>query len=78
MFVESINKDQEDISRLALRGIPIVSIHGTHERRSKTMVNPLHNLEHSGLLIHLDCSTIVFQINGEKVAVHGMSGVSEK
>ncbi len=78
MFVESINKEQREISPLALRGIPIVAIHGTHERRSKTMVNPLHNLEHSGLLIHLDRSAVVFQVNGEKVAVHGMSGVSEK
>ena len=77
-FVDSIDKDIKDISPLALRGIPMVAIHGTHERRSTTMINPLHNLEHSGLLIHLDKSAVVFDVNGEKVAVHGMSGVSEK
>lgn len=78
IFVESIGKPQEEISPLALRGIPIVSIHGTHERRSKTMVNPIHNLEHSGLLIHLERGAVVFDVKGQKVAVHGMSGVSEK
>ncbi len=77
-FNNSIGKKIEDISPLALRGIPMVAIHGTHERRSATMINPLHNLEHSGLLIHLDRQAVVFDINGEKVAIHGMSGVSEK
>lgn len=77
-FIESIGKDIKEISPLALRGIPFIAIHGTHERRSTTMINPIHNLEHSGLLIHLDKGAVVFDINGEKVAVHGMSGVSEK
>ncbi|MBU4124431.1 MAG: metallophosphoesterase, partial [Nanoarchaeota archaeon] len=68
----------KEVSPLALRGIPVVTIHGTHERRSGEMINPLQSLEKSGLIIHLDSSSVVFDVNGEKVAIHGMSGVSEK
>jgi DNA repair exonuclease SbcCD nuclease subunit len=77
-FLEIINKEKSELSPLALRGIPIVVIHGTHEKRSKYMVNPMQALEHSGLVVHLDCATAVFEINGEKVAIHGMSGVSDR
>jgi DNA repair exonuclease SbcCD nuclease subunit len=77
-FLEIINKEKRELSPLALRGIPIIVIHGTHEKRSKYMVNPMQALEHSGLVVHLDCATAVFEINGEKVAIHGMSGVSER
>jgi len=77
-FVNVVNKKKEEISPLSLRGIPIVIIHGTHERRSKYMTNPIQALEHAGLLIHLDRSTVVFEIDGKKVAIHGMSGVPEK
>ncbi|MBU5557998.1 MAG: DNA repair exonuclease [Candidatus Aenigmatarchaeota archaeon] len=61
-----------------LRGIPIVAIHGTHERRSKHLINPIQALEHTGHLLHLHCETAVFDIAGKKVAVHGMSGVPER
>lgn len=77
-FLEIINKGEHELSPLALRGVPIVMIHGTHEKRSKYTINPIQSLEHSGLIIHLDCATAVFEINGEKVAIHGMSGVSDR
>jgi DNA repair exonuclease SbcCD nuclease subunit len=77
-FLDIINKDKKEISPLSLRGVPIIAIHGTHERRSKYVVNPVQALEHAGLLIHLDSSTILFEINDKKIAVHGMSGVPEK
>jgi DNA repair exonuclease SbcCD nuclease subunit len=77
-LIDVVNKEKKDISPLALRGVPIVSIHGTHERRTKYMVNPVQALEHAGLLIHLHCGAVVFDINGEKVAIHGMSGVPER
>ena len=77
-FVEIINKEKHDISPSALRGIPIVAIHGTHERRSKFLINPIQSLEHAGLIIHLHLATAVFEIDGKKVAVHGMSGVPER
>jgi DNA repair exonuclease SbcCD nuclease subunit len=77
-FLEIINKEKHEISPSAIKGIPIVAIHGTHERRSKYLVNPIEALEHAGLLIHLHCATAVFEIDGKKVAVHGMSGVPDK
>ena len=41
-------------------------------------MNPVQALEHAGLLINLHCASAVFEINGEKVAVHGLSGVPER
>ncbi len=77
-LVEMIGKEKNEVSQSALRGTPIVTIHGTHERRSKYLVNPLESLEHAGILIHLSASTAVFDIEGKKVAIHGMSGVPDK
>jgi DNA repair exonuclease SbcCD nuclease subunit len=77
-FLEIINKEEHEISPSALKGIPIVVIHGTHERRSKYLINPIQALEHAGLLIHLHCATAVFEIEGRKIAIHGMSGVPDR
>ncbi len=77
-FIEIRNKEKHEVSPLAFRGIPIVAIHGTHERRSRQMVNPVQALEHAGLLVHLHCATALFEIGGKKVAIHGMSGVPER
>ncbi len=77
-FLEIMNKEKIEMSPLALRGIPIVAIHGTHEKRSKHLINPIQSLEHAGLLIHLHCATAVFEIEGRKIAVHGMSGVPDR
>jgi DNA repair exonuclease SbcCD nuclease subunit len=77
-FLEIINKEKIDMSPLALRGVPIVMIHGTHEKRSKHLINPIQSLEHVGLVTHIHCATAVFEIEGRKVAVHGMSGVADR
>ncbi len=71
-------KEEKEISPSALRGIPIVAISGTHDRRSRHLVNPVQALEHAGLLINLHCATAVFQIGEEKIAIHGLSGVPER
>ena len=77
-LVKLIGKAKEEISSPALRGIPVIAIHGNHERRSRELVNPVQALEHAGLLINLHCSTAVFEINGEKIAIHGMGAVPER
>ncbi|MEM5804849.1 MAG: metallophosphoesterase [Candidatus Aenigmatarchaeota archaeon] len=77
-LVDVIGKPREELSPLALRGVPVIAIHGTHERRSRHLVNPVQELEHAGLLIHLHCSSVVYNIGEQKVAVHGMSGVPER
>lgn len=59
-------------------GIPVVGIHGTHERRPRAYTNPIELMANTGHMHHLDNEHIVFEKNGEKVVVHGMSGVPER
>jgi DNA repair exonuclease SbcCD nuclease subunit len=77
-LIKGIGKNTEKISKIALMGIPVVAIHGTHERRTKGLLNPVEALEKAGFLIYLHCNSAVFEKNGEKVAVSGMSGVPEQ
>jgi DNA repair exonuclease SbcCD nuclease subunit len=77
-LVKTINKNLKEISKRSLRGIPIVAVHGTHERRGKGLINAVEALEHAGMLIYLHCNSIIFEKDGEKVAIHGMSGVPER
>lgn len=75
---ELIGKDIKEVSPLALRGIPVIAIHGNHERRSRELINPVQALEHAGLVINLHCAAAVFEVNGEKIAIHGMGAVPER
>jgi DNA repair exonuclease SbcCD nuclease subunit len=59
-------------------GIPTVAIHGTHERRPREYTNPIELMSNTGHLHHLDNERTVFEKDGEKVAVFGLSGVPEK
>lgn len=78
--LEIVETDMEkEVSELNLRGVPMVAIHGTHERRSKSFVNPIQLLERIGYLIHLHGNYVVFKNKeGDKIAVHGLSGVPER
>ncbi len=68
----------EEPSGMALLGIPVVSIHGTHERRVKGLINPVQALEKAGFLIHLHCDGAVFEKEGERVCIQGLSGVPDQ
>jgi len=57
--------------------VPVFAIHGTHERRSKGMVNPIEMLETAGLLRSVHNKAEIFEKNGEKVAISGMGGVPD-
>lgn len=67
-----------EIPEACLRGVPVVAIHGTHERRGEGLTNPVEALEKAGFLIHLHCSSLALEVGNEVVALHGMSGVPEK
>lgn len=67
---------KEAVSPTALKGTPIIAIHGTHDRRGKHLLNPVQGLE-AGFLVHLHLSSIVLEVKGENVAIHGMGGVPE-
>jgi len=58
--------------------VPIVAIHGTHERRTKELVNPVELLEEAGFLVDVHAATAVFEKQGKKIAIQGMGGVPEE
>ncbi|MCX6777328.1 MAG: metallophosphoesterase family protein [Candidatus Micrarchaeota archaeon] len=58
--------------------VPIAAIHGTHERRSRGSSNPVQLLAEAGLFTDVHNSSAIFELDGEKVAVHGMGGVPEQ
>lgn len=77
-LVKLINKNIKEISERTLAGIPVIALHGTHERRGRDQVNAIQALEQAGFLIHLHCNGLIFEKDGEKVAIQGMSGVPER
>jgi DNA repair exonuclease SbcCD nuclease subunit len=77
-LADILDKNLEDISPVALRGVPVVALHGNHERRSAGLVNPVQALEAAGLLMHLHHNTLVLETPAGKVAIHGMSNVPER
>ncbi len=74
----SIDKNMEDVSPVAFRGVPIVALHGNHERRIRGLVNPVETLEAAGLLVHLHHNALILKTPGGKLAIHGMSNVPER
>jgi DNA repair exonuclease SbcCD nuclease subunit len=58
--------------------VPVVAIHGTHERRTKELVNPIELLEKAGFLVNVHSATAVFEKDGERVALQGMGGIPEE
>jgi len=70
-LVDRINKDLPEISKRTLSAIPMLALHGTHDRRSKDQTNVIEALEQTGFLIHLHCNGLVFEKNGQKVAIQG-------
>jgi len=74
----SVTKERKEICKRTLQHLPVVAIHGTHERRGRDETNAVETLENAGILVHLDCQNAVFEKNGIKVAIHGMSGTPER
>ncbi len=70
-----VGKDEDDITALPLRGVPVVAIHGNHERRGKGFVDSIKALESAGLLIRLHHNSIVLEDSEQKIAIHGMGYV---
>ena len=56
---------------------PIISIYGTHERRYSESINPVHLLEKAGLLYNLHAESILLELKGDQIGIHGLSGVPE-
>jgi DNA repair exonuclease SbcCD nuclease subunit len=58
--------------------VPVVAIHGNHERRSKDMVNPVQLLAASGAFIYLHGNSHSIEKGGERVFVFGLGSVPEE
>jgi len=74
----TIDKNMEEISPVSLRGVPIVAVHGNHERRIRGLVNPVEALEAAGLLIYIHHGALIFKTSAGKLAIHGMGNVPER
>ena len=72
------SKELKEVSERTLNHIPVVALHGNHERRAKGEFNTVQVIENAGLLIHLHGEYLIFEKNGERVALHGMSNVPER
>ncbi len=77
-LVRGIGKNVEELTPLHQQGIPVVAIHGTHERRVRGLINPVQALEKAGFLIYLHCNGVILEKAGEQVCIQGMSGVPEQ
>ncbi|MGQ9788338.1 MAG: metallophosphoesterase family protein [Candidatus Hadarchaeaceae archaeon] len=77
-LIRTVDKDMKEISPVALRGLPVLALHGNHERRTKGLTNPVEALEAAGLLIYLHHNSLVFEAGDRRVAIHGMSNVPEQ
>ncbi|HII39284.1 TPA: hypothetical protein HA318_04765 [Candidatus Micrarchaeota archaeon] len=58
--------------------VPIVAIYGTHERRTKGLVNIIQVLDSAGLVLNCHAGVVAADLNGERVAIQGMGGVPEE
>lgn len=73
-----VGKDADAIPLIKSEGIPVVAIHGTHERRTKGLLNPVEALEKAGFLVYLHCNGVVLQKGEERVCIQGLSGVPDQ
>ncbi len=58
--------------------IPVVAISGTHERLAEGRANVLNLLGIAGMLVDTSEATTIISMDGERVAVFGLGGVSEE
>ncbi len=64
--------------KIEFEGIPVVSIHGTHEFRGKDFANALSVLDQAGFMVYLHASEAIVSNENEILAIHGLGGVPEK
>ncbi len=64
-------------SPLPFRGIPVIAIHGNHDRRGGNLKNPVEALDAAGHLYYLNGDNIILEKDGERVNIYGMGYVSE-
>lgn len=73
-----VDREIGSLTPMHHQGIPVVMIHGTHERRVRGLLNPVQALEKAGFGVHIHCNGIILEKDGEKVCVQGISGVPDQ
>ncbi len=71
------SKSLKRVSERVINQKPVIAIHGNHEFRGKT-INTLETLENAGILIYLHKDSVIFEKNGFRIAIHGMSWVPDR
>ncbi|MEK6843588.1 MAG: metallophosphoesterase [Candidatus Micrarchaeota archaeon] len=68
-----------DLEKLQnIKGIPILAIWGTHERRGKGLANIIQILDSANLVLNFHTRTVLLKKNGKTVALQGLGGVPEE
>ncbi|MCD6367500.1 MAG: DNA repair exonuclease [Candidatus Aenigmarchaeota archaeon] len=57
--------------------VPVVAIHGNHERRGKEMINPVEGLERAKFLKYIHCNSVTLDVKGVKISIYGIGWVPE-
>ncbi len=60
-----------------IAGMPILAIHGNHDRRARGYVHPTELLAQGGFLENFHNRTVVREQNGARIAVSGMGNVPD-
>jgi len=61
----------------AYTNLPIIAIPGTHERTTEGKENVLNLLALAKLMVDVSEATAIIELNGEKIAITGMGGISD-
>jgi DNA repair exonuclease SbcCD nuclease subunit len=76
--LETLNSAISIFNAVKLAGIPVIAIHGNHERRAKEMINPAKLLDNAGLIKHLHAESKIFEKDGDKIQVFGIGNFPEE
>jgi DNA repair exonuclease SbcCD nuclease subunit len=73
-----VSEFRSESGNKAHTNVPIIAIPGTHERVAEGKDNVLKLLALAGLMVDVSESVAIIELNGEKVAISGLGGVSEE
>ncbi|MEM4633818.1 MAG: metallophosphoesterase family protein [Candidatus Anstonellaceae archaeon] len=72
-----LREAREIFSKRGITSLPILAIHGNHDRRAKGFVHPTELMAHAGFLENIHNRTVVVERGNEKIAVSGMGSIPE-
>ncbi len=73
--LETLQKGMELFSRIK---VPVFTIYGNHERRTKEMTNPVELLLTAGVVKYLHGTGEIFEKDGEKAQIFGIGNIPDR